>query len=339
MRITRLCLLVAVLLLSKFIAAQELTVKSVSLQPSDMTAKNTPVLDLNGDTCALVKIQVDLEGLQFTNKTQYVGDVKYVNGTYLLYKSPHLSRMISYQHADYLPGQIDLSDYGYKRLRGGKTYLVVMEAPVRGIGKSLVVLKVQPATATVTFNNRQLPASATGVYECPVGEGTYSYLVESPDYKEYRASVTVAKAETKTQSIRLQPITHSVNVNCNVSDAHVFVDNIDYGRVGKVLLPQGQHSIRIQAEGYLDIEEAVTVSATTGQLTYRLKKNENRIDIHATPVTIISASKRIYKNNKELKGWRSGVAIKFMPGTYLISDDDGNEREIKVGTKPMKVEL
>ena len=101
--------------------SQELEIKSVSLQPSDKTAIQQPVLDSNGDTCALIKLKVNLQGLQFTNKTQYVGDVKYVDGCYCLYKSPHLSRMISFQHPDYLPGQIDLSDYGYRRLKGGKT--------------------------------------------------------------------------------------------------------------------------------------------------------------------------------------------------------------------------
>jgi hypothetical protein len=58
-----------------------------------------------------------------------------------------------------------------------------------------------------------------------------------------------------------------VNVTCNVSSAHVFVDNIDYGKVGKLQMPQGQHVVRIQADGYLDNEETIGISADTPQLT------------------------------------------------------------------------
>lgn len=323
-----------------FCSAQELVVKSVTMLPGDKTAIEKPVLDSNGDTCAVVKIRIgNIQGLQFTNKTQYVGDVKYENGDYLLYKSISISRMISYQHPDYIPGVIDLSEFGYKRLKSGKTYLVTMEAPVTGIGKCIVALKVQPQTASVTFNNRLAQASGTGIYEFPVSAGTYNYIVEAPDFSSKSGSVTVEQGDTKTVTIRLSPITHEVAIICNVSTAHVFVDNVDYGTVGRLSLPQGLHHIRIQADGYLDVENQETISANTSQLSYRLKKNENRIDIHATPVTITSKSKSIYKNNKKLEGWVSGNPVMFMPGEYMLSDDEGNSKIIKVGTTPMRITL
>ena len=323
-----------------FCSAQELVVKSVTMQPNDKTALEKPVLDANNDTCALVKIRVgNLQGLQFTNKTQYVDDVKYENGEYLLYKSISISRMISYQHPDYVPGVIDLSEYGYKRLKSGKTYLITMEAPAKGVGKSIVALKVQPSNAIVTFNNNKATISGTGIYEFPVGAGIYSYIVEASDYMPKSGSVSIEDGASKTLTIRLSPITHDVNISCNVNSAHVFVDNIDYGKVGKLSLPQGRHQIRIQAEGYLDVEKTEIISSSTPLLSYRLNKNENRIDIHATPVTIISSSKSIYKNNKKLEGWRSGTPTMFMPGEYMLSDDRGYTKVIKVGSTPMKVQM
>ena len=319
--------------------SQELEIKSVSLQPSDKTAIQQPVLDSNGDTCALIKLKVNLQGLQFTNKTQYVGDVKYVDGCYCLYKSPHLSRMISFQHPDYLPGQIDLSDYGYRRLKGGKTYLAVLDAPVKGITKSIVVLKVYPLASSVIFDNNRIPLSESGVYEFPVIEGSHNYTIEEPNHKTISGSVSVGKGETKTQAVRLQPITHNVNVQCNIASAHVFLDNVDYGQVGVIKMPQGNHTIRVQYEGYIDAERTVDVNSSTLQLSFNLKKNENRVDIHATPVTIYSSSKRLYKNNKELVGWKSGVPIKFMPGEYMISNDEGDSKVITVGTTPMEIKF
>lgn len=326
-----------------FCRAQGLTVKSVTLQPTDLTAKVKPVILNNSgdnDTCALIKIKVgDLKGLQFTNPTQYIGDVTYADGVYMLYKSSLQSRLISYQHADYEPGQIDLGEYGYRRLKGGKTYLVVMEAPIKGIGKNIVVLRVFPNTATVTFNSQVSVPSQSGVYEFPVADGTYNFSVRAPDYEPSSGSITVANGETNTQSLRLKPITHEVEVTCNISKAHVFVDNIDYGRVGVLRMPQGNHLLRVQAEGYLDTERTVAINSTTHHIDFQLKKNQNVVNIHATPVTIISDSRNIYKNNKKLEGWKSGTPVKFMPGEYMLSDDRGNTKIINVGTVPMKVTL
>ena len=330
-------IVVFVVFLCGHLSAQELTVKGVTLLPADRTAIERPVT-AGDDTCALVKIKVgNLAGLQFTNKNQYIGEVLYEDGIYMLYKSPVQSRMISFQHPEFAPGVIDLGEYGYKKLKGGKTYLVTMEAPVTGINRSIVVLKVQPETAVVTFNQSQAPQKQTGVYEFAVNAGTYNYSVQATDFTSKSGTITVEKGETKTLTLRLSPITHEVNVVCNVKDAHVFVDNVDYGRVGKLRLPQGNHQIRVQAEDYLDIERLETINASTQTLSYQLKKNENRIDIHATPVTIVSSSKRIYKNNKKLEGWVSGKPVMFMPGKYMLSDDDGKEKVINVGTKPMKV--
>ena len=98
-------------------------------------------------------------------------------------------------------------------------------------------------------------------------------------------------------------------------------------------------AIGSDAEGYLDVEKTEIISSSTPLLSYRLNKNENRIDIHATPVTIISSSKSIYKNNKKLEGWRSGTPTMFMPGEYMLSDDRGYTKVIKVGSTPMKVQM
>ena len=331
------CLLLTLFCIGSY--SQELVVKSVSLQPADKTAIQQPVLDANGDTCALIKLKINLQGIEFANKTQYVGEVKYADGVYYIYKSPNGARFISYQHPDYVPGQIDFSDYGYRRLKGGKTYLALLEAPVKGMVKSIVVLKVFPLSSVVTFDNNKVPLSENGVYEFPVSEGVHNYVVEEPNHQPLRSSISVGENDKKTQAVHLQPITHSVNIQCNISNAHVFLDNIDYGKIGQHNVPQGEHIIRIQADGYLDVEETVDINASTPKLTYSLKKNENRIDIHATDVTIISSSKRIYKDNKEIKGWKSGSVVKFMPGSYMLSDDKGEQKIINVGTTPMKVVL
>ena len=317
---------------------QHITIKTVAMQPFDKTAIEQPCLDNNGDTCALLKIKTDnLEGIEFTNPNQYI-KASYADGIYSVYL-PEFSRKLDFQHKDYVPVQLDMSNYGYKKLRKGKTYIIILDAPKKIELKSSVILKVAPQTAKVTFNNRLLDISKNGTYEIPVTDGVYSYKVEADNYLQKEGAISVAKSEVKTFVIQLIPITHEVYVQCNVDKARVFVDNIDYGKVGKIKIPQGEHDIRVQADGYVDSEIHVTVGEPTDFLSFVLKENRRITHVHAIPVKIYSDSHSIYKDNKKIKEWSDGAVIMFMPGNYLLSDDRGHTKKITVGSEPFEVHL
>lgn len=334
----RLLFIIICSFLCLFTEAQNITIKSVALQPSDKSAIEHLCLDNNGDTCALMKIKTDnLEGIEFTNRNQYI-KTSYTDGVYLVYL-PESSRRLNFIHKDYMPVQLDLADYGYRRLRKGKTYLVVLDAPKKTDLKSSVILKIEPQNAVVTFDKKVLDSSDNGTYEIPVTAGSYSYSISAENYLKKEGTISVVKNEVKTFPIRLKPITHEVIVGSNVDKARVFIDNIDYGSIGKIIIPQGEHNIRVQAEGYVDEEKQVAVNASTGSLSFILKENKRVTHIHATPVTIYSSSSTVYKNNKRIKEWSNGAAIMFMPGKYLISDDTGASMKIEVGSEPMTVRL
>ena len=320
--------------------AQSLMVNKVTMQPNDKTAFLSPYLDSNGDTCALIKIKVpDVEGIEFPDKNQYVKST-YADGVYQIYM-PTISRRLDYRHADYLPGQIDFGEYGYRRLKAGKTYLVQMEAPSNVNKESLLILKVHPVSARVSFNGSDIGISSTGIYEFPLREGSYSYKVIMDNYLPLSGTVQINKDKNKTLALTLEPIMHSVKVNCNVGKAHVYVDNIYYGEAGVLSLPQGNHHIRVQGDGYLDLEEDVIIQSNMLPLTYSLKKNRNVKEIHPTPVRIFAeAFTTVYKNNKKIRDWeKSGDIVFMMPGKYELSDGYGNVRKIEVGTEPMDVYL
>lgn len=321
------------------VEAQSLSVKAVSLQPDDKTALLSPCLDNNGDTCALIKLKVpNVIGMEFPNQAQYI-KATYSDGVYLIY-IPTISRRLDFRHANYLPGQIDLGEHGYRRLKAGKTYLVQMEVPSNKNEKSLLLLKVKPLGARLVFNGNRINLSTTGIYEFPLQEGSYCYSATMEDFYSLDGSIQVGKNENKTIALNLRPIMHSVKVNCNISDAHVFVDNVDYGKVGVLSLPQGNHHIRIQGDGYLDAEDNVNIQHGTTSLSYLLKKNNNIKEIHATPVRIFTNSSKVYKNNKQIEDWKkSGDVVKIMPGKYEISDNNQNCKQIVVGLEPMDVVL
>lgn len=319
-----------------YITAQELQVKSVKLLSSDMTAKTNPCLTYGGDTCALIKIKGDgVAGLEFTDGAQYI-DKRYdaASQTYFVYvyRTPKLT----YKHQEYLPGEIDMSLSGYRKPKNGKTYLVTLEAKGGAMTGSIVMLKVNPISSVVTFDGKASPFSADGIYEYNTTPGNHVYSVKAEDYNQETGSIEIRKGENKSISLNLKPIMHEVDIRCNIREAKVFVDNEYAGTVGRVGLPQGHHKIRLQANGYIDIENFINISSTTSTLTYKLEKT-NETHIHATPVKIFSDSKHIYKNGKMIKDWYSGAEIKFMPGKYGLSDEEMRVHEITVGLKPMTI--
>lgn len=337
-----LCLLAAV---SSIKAQQTITVKSLKLLPDDNTAIEKPVYDNLHDPCALLKIDAGgLKGLFFPKKGRDHREDSYdeKTGLYLVY-IPTGTKRLTYNHADYLPSDIVFADLKVE-LEVGKTYLLTMKADASQKSSGMVIISVNPQNAQVVFNGKEAPFSEGGVYSFSVSPGTYSYIVKANDHITQRGTVNAEIGKETKISTQLQWIRHTINVNCNVSNAQVFVDDIFYGKPGKINLPQGKHIISIKANDYIDKIETVDINPGTPSLNFTLKKNENKVVIGAVAVTIysLSNSTRIFKNQRQIKEWkRSGDVVNFMPGKYLLSDDDYNEYKliVKKGSAPMTVKF
>lgn len=322
------------------IQAQELKVKNFEPLPNDKTAVKQPCQDNNNKNCALIKIRTDnVKGFVFPREDHYKELYNENEKSYFIYLSVDYPKLYI-DHPDYHGISINFDDFDVleEGLEEGKTYSLTLDVPAT-VGNTMIVIKVQPTSAKLFFNNEYAAHSPEGIYKFPVSPDTYNYSIQADDYTPTKGSVSVEKGETKTVTKRLVPIMHEVNVNCNVGGAQIYVDNVTYGTVGKVRLPQGRHTIRIQKEGYIDCSEDVTISSNTGTISFNLKKNKNVKEIHATPVTIYSKSNstKIYKNYKVIKEWKNGATIMFMPGKYLLTDDKDNEYELKVSDKPITV--
>ena len=319
---------------------QEMNVLRISTQPLDSTAFIHPCYDLNGDTCALVKIKTNhIENIQFTNPNQYT-QISYDDGVYSVYL-PSISRKLDLQHKDYIPLQINFVEYGYRRLKKGMTYLAILEVPQINEIRSSVIFKVSPANSVLIFDKNEYRVNTNGIVEIPVTAGQHNYMVSSDNYLSHNSSITIGNSEAKTVTVSLLPIMHDVLIESNVRNARVLVDNIDYGEIGKLSIPQGMHSIRVQAVGYIDLEQTVNICSTTGHLSFVLNKNQKTVHIHATPVTIYASNTPcIFINNKKIKEWTNGATIMLLPGSYSVSAfERGRCKDIVVGSEPMVIEL
>lgn len=125
-------LLALSLLLAVAVRAQELTVKSMTIEPMDLSASKYVRNDLNGKACALVKVQIPLEGMVFEGNV--LGDVENKAGEYWVYLTAG-TKFFQIKHSSVSPLFLKFADFGLKPLASRTTYVLRLTAPERAMAK------------------------------------------------------------------------------------------------------------------------------------------------------------------------------------------------------------
>ena len=199
--------------------AQKLTVESFKLASSDLTAQTQPRKDLNNKNCALIKVGLGLQGVQFEGSI--VGNVENKTGEYWVY-IPQGNRMLNVKHANYAPIMVTFADYGIEKLESNRTYelvVTVLGDIETSQKKQTLSIRTSPTFATVLIDNKQAKNN-NGVVKATLPVGKHSYVVFCEDYKSEEGIVNL-KATTPSD---LQ-ITLSRNATTTIP-----IDNIAMGQ-------------------------------------------------------------------------------------------------------------
>ena len=103
--------------------AQEMEVKKFQETMSDLSARTNPRQDLNGDECALIKVQIASADVTFSGSV--MGDVKFKGNEYWVYM-PAGSKRLKVVHPSYLPLEITFEDYDVPTLKSKNTYVLTL---------------------------------------------------------------------------------------------------------------------------------------------------------------------------------------------------------------------
>ena len=197
--------------------AQELTVKSFKLAGSDLTAQTQPRKDLNYRNCALIKVGIGLQGVQFEGGI--MGNVENKTGEYWVYM-PQGNRQLKVKHANYAPVMVTFADYGVEKLESNRTYELIITASgsTQAAQKQRLTIRYSPSSATVLVDNKMVKGT-NGVAQTTLPVGQHSYIVACDGYEseegmvKLKASapsniqITLTKEAMATQqSIVSQPI-------------------------------------------------------------------------------------------------------------------------------------
>ena len=219
--------------------AQKLTVESFKLAGSDLTAQTQPRKDLNDRNCALIKVGIGLQGVQFEGGI--MGNVENKTGEYWVYM-PQGNRQLKVKHANYAPVMVTFADYGVEKLESNRTYELIITASggTQVAQKQRLTIRYSPSSATVLVDNKMVKGT-NGVAQTTLPVGQHSFVVACNGYEseegmvKLKASapsnlqITLSKEAIATRNTVAQPtvaqqpvvqatVTNSDNISIPVKD-------------------------------------------------------------------------------------------------------------------------
>ena len=245
------------------IFAQKLTVESFKLASSDLTAQTQPRKDLNNRNCALIKIGLGLQGVQFEGSI--VGNVENKTGEYWVYM-PQGNRMLKVKHANYAPIMVTFADYGVEKVESNRTYELTITASGNVVGPvdaggNFYALTVSPKDAKVSIDGVLQSSSSDGEYSAMLPYGSHTYKVEAGGYISKSGSFTISSSDMTPINVSLVSAMATVSVTCPTPAVSLYVDKKSVGMAPWTgSLKEGMHLIEAKKEGYRSQQRTINLS-------------------------------------------------------------------------------
>ena len=243
--------------------AQKLTVESFKLASSDLTAQTQPRKDLNDKNCALIKVGLGLQGVQFEGSI--MGNVENKTGEYWVYM-PQGNRMLKVKHANYAPVMVTFADYGMEKVESNRTYELTITASGNVVGPvdaggNFYALTVSPKDAKVSIDGVLQSSSLDGEYSAMLPYGSHTYKVEAGGYISKSGSFTISNSDMTPINVSLVSAMATVSVTCLTPAVSLYVDKKSVGTIPWTgSLKEGMHLIEAKKEGYRSQQRTINLS-------------------------------------------------------------------------------
>jgi len=287
------------LFLCTSLMAQEMSVKRFEEATTDLAARTKPRQDLNGNDCALIKVQIAAPGVTFEGNV--MGDVAFAKNEYRVYM-PEGSKRLRVIHPSYLPLEVSFADHGIPSLHGRTTYILTLllgEIP-QGVQQPKVqtgwiILDSKPQGASVFINDDFVGNTPLDNYKREYG--SYSYRMEYPKYHPATGVIELNSGRIE-KTVTLQPAFGAISVTSNVNGGKVMLDGNDTGKTTPCTIQEvasGEHTVTVQMEKYAPMQQRVVVEdGKTAQVNATLSARFAKITIQSL------SGAEIYCNGKKV---------------------------------------
>lgn len=288
MRIKTILLFLPLFLVFNPLIADEFEVKSFKLVPEDLAAIKYSKKDINGNTCAIIKVFTDLDNLSFNTNIGIV-DIKYKPGEYWIYVPPGEQRLkfikngyISYSYDIPLP------------IESKKVYrLVLTQKNKQNIkeGKGTIVLNSEPSEASVSIDGFPDVTKKTPCTFEDYRTGQYLFKITKKHYASKDTLLTIKKNKVSTVFINLQPKWGALKLTSNNDHAQYYIDNnyVGKGKTLKMIRPDnapslGEHKVEARAKNYYNqIKQIKILSGKLNTLHFNLDPKIGRLRVDSDP--------------------------------------------------------
>ena len=146
--------------------AQEMTVKSMQVQPMDLSARVNGRMDHNNEPCALIKVELAVPDAVFEGNI--VGTVERHVNEYWVYMTAG-SKTLYVKHPLMLSVKVTFSDYNIFTLEGRQTYHLILSASLPVFAQTSVAASIAPADSSTIEFGHPSPVSGTQPLQSSAG--------------------------------------------------------------------------------------------------------------------------------------------------------------------------
>jgi len=175
-------------------SAQKLTVEQMTVAGNDISASQYRVNDLNGQACALVRVQLATPGASFAGNV--IGTPQFKEGEYWVYVTAG-TKELEVKHKSFVPCHVTFSDYGIQPLQSLATYVLTLLMPQASQPQTQkLTINYSPATATVLIDSKFYKGS--GRVEAMLPVGSHDYIIAADGYETAEGSVKLTANAPRT---------------------------------------------------------------------------------------------------------------------------------------------
>ncbi len=310
-------LLLALFAALSAMAQNSIGVASFQLIENDLTPilQGTEVLDQNGNTCALLKIQTSQTGFTFdvgvmgiTKTEQHTGEI----WVYVPFGVKHIS--IHHQHLGHL------NDYYFPcSIEKGRTYRMELISgtvnPIvdEDLGGNYLVMNIEPENAQVYINDKPMLVE-NGEVSRLLPYGKYTYRVEAPSFMNEAGAFEIGKERVEL-NIRLVSAKATLTVNCPDTEADIYINDQKKARgnwTGQLV--EGMYAIEARKPGHRNVKQVLNL-AKQEQKTLTLNAPEpiyGKLNLDSSP-----SNCEVYLDGKQI-GKSPNVFNNILIGSHTL---------------------
>ena len=313
--LSHLFVLLMALLAADAVSAQRLTLRSFELSANDLSAMTNERRDLNGQRCALIRVQLPVAGCTFEGAK--VGDVEFKVNEYWLYV-PENTKRINIKCPGLETGIIVWetrigNKYG---VVGGSTYYMYLDGysaaasgspAVPARDGNYVVISLTPADASVKIDGKQQPHANDGRLSVYLSTGRHSYEVSAYGYATSTGVINMG-AYRQSLNVTLTSVKARLALGCATAGVTFYVND---ERVGDGSwsgeLAAGVYRIEARKEGYRSQYRDLTLAENA------------RESVSFPALTAVLASLDVNYEPIDAEVWLDGSRLGTSPGVWDVT--------------------